>query len=162
MGTETVAKQGLGGPWDTSITGRWWCFPRLGGSPQPRRDVAKDVLALAVHLLLSRGVVPSRLWSSLLSIIEITQRLIIPFEYRATSHPAMASSAAGASAPERSLDGLASVLAGLPERFSFPDSEQEMLELWASIHAFEKQLEYSRDRPEFTFYDGPPFATGEL
>ncbi len=59
------------------------------------------------------------------------------------------------------LDGLASVLAELPDRFDFPASEREVLDLWKAVDAFKKQLEYSKDRPEFTFYDGPPFATGE-
>lgn len=80
-----------------------------------------------------------------------------------------AAAAAGAAAPVAGdlpesiarLDGLASVLAELPDRFDFPASEREVLELWKAVDAFKKQLEYSKDRPEFTFYDGPPFATGE-
>ena len=35
-----------------------------------------------------------------------------------------------------------------------------MLEHWDVISAFHRQLELSADRPPFTFYDGPPFATG--
>ena len=35
-----------------------------------------------------------------------------------------------------------------------------MLEYWTQIDAFHKQLEQSEGKPEFTFYDGPPFATG--
>ena len=35
-----------------------------------------------------------------------------------------------------------------------------MLQFWEDINAFHKQLELSEGRPEFTFYDGPPFATG--
>jgi isoleucyl-tRNA synthetase len=30
----------------------------------------------------------------------------------------------------------------------------------AEIQAFEQQLKLSEEKPEFTFYDGPPFATG--
>jgi hypothetical protein len=83
---------------------------------------------------------------------------------------ASASSASAAAAAEpvfevpksiARLDGLASVLAELPERFDFPASEEEIMVLWKALDAFKKQLEYSKDRPEFTFYDGPPFATGE-
>jgi isoleucyl-tRNA synthetase len=32
--------------------------------------------------------------------------------------------------------------------------------LQAEIDAFKKQLELSSHKPEYTFYDGPPFATG--
>ena len=35
-----------------------------------------------------------------------------------------------------------------------------MLKFWESIKAFETQLEMSKGKPVFTFYDGPPFATG--
>ena len=35
-----------------------------------------------------------------------------------------------------------------------------MLAYWQRINAFHKQLEQSKGKPEFTFYDGPPFATG--
>jgi len=34
------------------------------------------------------------------------------------------------------------------------------LKFWTEIKAFEKQLELSKGKPSFTFYDGPPFATG--
>ncbi|RLN63214.1 hypothetical protein BBJ29_005781 [Phytophthora kernoviae] len=48
----------------------------------------------------------------------------------------------------------------LPERISFPDEEVKILELWEQLNAFHKSLELSKDRKPFTFYDGPPFATG--
>uniref|UniRef100_H3H763 isoleucine--tRNA ligase n=1 Tax=Phytophthora ramorum TaxID=164328 RepID=H3H763_PHYRM len=48
----------------------------------------------------------------------------------------------------------------LPERISFPDEEVKILELWEQLDAFHKSLELSKDRKPFTFYDGPPFATG--
>jgi isoleucyl-tRNA synthetase len=35
-----------------------------------------------------------------------------------------------------------------------------VLAFWKEIDAFHKQLELSQDKPAFTFYDGPPFATG--
>ena len=43
---------------------------------------------------------------------------------------------------------------------SFPQCERDCLQYWDEIKAFETQLELSKGRPEFTFYDGPPFATG--
>ncbi|CAH0517604.1 unnamed protein product [Peronospora belbahrii] len=48
----------------------------------------------------------------------------------------------------------------LPERISFPDEEIQILKLWDQLDAFQKSLDLSKDRPPFTFYDGPPFATG--
>ena len=35
-----------------------------------------------------------------------------------------------------------------------------MLRRWKEIKAFERQVELSKGRKPFTFYDGPPFATG--
>lgn len=43
---------------------------------------------------------------------------------------------------------------------SFPDEEDKILAFWQEISAFERQVELSRGRPPYTFYDGPPFATG--
>ncbi|UIZ24324.1 hypothetical protein KXD40_008443 [Peronospora effusa] len=48
----------------------------------------------------------------------------------------------------------------LPERISFPDEEIKILDLWDKADAFQQSLKLSKDRPPFTFYDGPPFATG--
>ncbi|EON96288.1 putative isoleucyl-trna synthetase protein [Phaeoacremonium minimum UCRPA7] len=42
----------------------------------------------------------------------------------------------------------------------FPKEEEALLERWREIKAFERQLELSQGRPHYTFYDGPPFATG--
>jgi isoleucyl-tRNA synthetase len=51
----------------------------------------------------------------------------------------------------------------IPEKFSFPEQELEILEFWKRINAFEQSLE-NRKQPDnsntYTFYDGPPFATG--
>ena len=46
--------------------------------------------------------------------------------------------------------------------FSFPKSEAEILGFWEEHDCFHTQLELSRaaQRPQFNFYDGPPFATG--
>lgn len=48
----------------------------------------------------------------------------------------------------------------LPERISFPDEELKILQLWEELDAFKKSLALSEGRKPFTFYDGPPFATG--
>lgn len=48
----------------------------------------------------------------------------------------------------------------LPERISFPEEELKTLKLWEEVDAFKTSLELSKDRKPFTFYDGPPFATG--
>ena len=49
-----------------------------------------------------------------------------------------------------------------PERLSFPDMEEEVLELWDRLDAFQESMRQSAEagRPRFEFYDGPPFATG--
>ena len=43
---------------------------------------------------------------------------------------------------------------------NFPQTEADILRRWEEIGAFQRQLELSRGRPSYTFYDGPPFATG--
>jgi isoleucyl-tRNA synthetase len=48
----------------------------------------------------------------------------------------------------------------LPEVFSFPGEEESILNLWTRLDAFRTSLAQSEGKPEFTFYDGPPFATG--
>lgn len=48
----------------------------------------------------------------------------------------------------------------VPERPNFPEEEQKVLKYWEEIDAFKKQLELTKDKPSYTFYDGPPFATG--
>ncbi|KII92817.1 hypothetical protein PLICRDRAFT_486212 [Plicaturopsis crispa FD-325 SS-3] len=44
--------------------------------------------------------------------------------------------------------------------FNFPKEEEKVLEFWREIDAFQTSLKLSEGRPEYTFYDGPPFATG--
>lgn len=46
------------------------------------------------------------------------------------------------------------------DNVSFPKAEEEVLEFWKSIDAFNTSLKLSEGRPEYSFYDGPPFATG--
>ncbi|KAL2006689.1 hypothetical protein VTN00DRAFT_9357 [Thermoascus crustaceus] len=42
----------------------------------------------------------------------------------------------------------------------FPAEEEAILKRWREIGAFQRQVELSRGRKPYTFYDGPPFATG--
>ncbi|KAJ6587075.1 tRNA synthetases class I-domain-containing protein [Mycena vulgaris] len=44
--------------------------------------------------------------------------------------------------------------------FDFPREEEKVLAFWKEIDAFQTSLKLSEGRPEFSFYDGPPFATG--
>ena len=48
----------------------------------------------------------------------------------------------------------------VPERVSFPEIEEGILKFWEEKGAFKESLRQSEGKPEFTFYDGPPFATG--
>ena len=48
----------------------------------------------------------------------------------------------------------------VPANISFPGQEHVILEYWKSIDAFKESLRQSKNKPRFTFYDGPPFATG--
>jgi isoleucyl-tRNA synthetase len=42
----------------------------------------------------------------------------------------------------------------------FPAVEREVLSFWNEKKIFLKSLEESKEKPEFVFFDGPPFATG--
>lgn len=42
----------------------------------------------------------------------------------------------------------------------FPKLEEEILKFWEDNQIFEKSLEQTKDGQPYTFYDGPPFATG--
>ncbi|SCU83753.1 LAFA_0D05534g1_1 [Lachancea sp. 'fantastica'] len=44
--------------------------------------------------------------------------------------------------------------------FSFPKEEEKILSFWNEIDAFQTSLKLTEDKPEFSFFDGPPFATG--
>ena len=44
--------------------------------------------------------------------------------------------------------------------FDFPKEEEKVIRFWREIDAFKTSLKLSEGRPEYTFYDGPPFATG--
>jgi hypothetical protein len=41
---------------------------------------------------------------------------------------------------------------------SFPKTEDEILNYWREIDAFQTQLSLTEGQPAFTFYDGPPFG----
>lgn len=43
---------------------------------------------------------------------------------------------------------------------NFAGEEEKILKLWEKLEAFKRSLELSQGKPDFTFYDGPPFATG--
>lgn len=44
--------------------------------------------------------------------------------------------------------------------FDFPKEEEKVIKFWREIDAFQTSLKLSEGRPEYSFYDGPPFATG--
>lgn len=46
------------------------------------------------------------------------------------------------------------------KQFSINDMEEKILAFWDTEKIFEKSLEKTKDGQPFTFYDGPPFATG--
>ncbi|HAV11606.1 MAG TPA: isoleucine--tRNA ligase [Candidatus Moranbacteria bacterium] len=43
---------------------------------------------------------------------------------------------------------------------TFPKMEEEVLKFWNEEKIFEKSLEKRKDAKRYSFYDGPPFATG--
>lgn len=45
-------------------------------------------------------------------------------------------------------------------KVNFADQEKEILSFWEQNQTFRESVEQRRDREEFVFYDGPPFATG--
>lgn len=48
----------------------------------------------------------------------------------------------------------------VPDTISFPDEEEKIYQFWKEIDAFQTSLKLSKGRPKYSFYDGPPFATG--
>ena len=47
-----------------------------------------------------------------------------------------------------------------PNSFSFADAELDILKFWQEHGIFQQTLAKTKDQPAYTFYDGPPFATG--
>ncbi|XP_057670811.1 isoleucine--tRNA ligase, cytoplasmic [Diorhabda carinulata] len=52
------------------------------------------------------------------------------------------------------------VIPRVPETVNFPAEEEKILAYWKEIDAFKNCLKQSKGKPKYTFYDGPPFATG--
>lgn len=48
----------------------------------------------------------------------------------------------------------------VPERHDFPAAEEAVVALWAKVDAFKTSLKKNEGKPRYSFYDGPPFATG--
>ncbi|XP_012221248.2 probable isoleucine--tRNA ligase, cytoplasmic [Linepithema humile] len=48
----------------------------------------------------------------------------------------------------------------LPEIINFAQEEEAILEFWKERDVFQESMRLSKNRPKFSFYDGPPFATG--
>ena len=48
----------------------------------------------------------------------------------------------------------------VPDRISFPEKEEEILAWWEENGVFQESLKQSLGKPVWSFYDGPPFATG--
>ncbi|KAF3816043.1 hypothetical protein GH733_016148 [Mirounga leonina] len=48
----------------------------------------------------------------------------------------------------------------VPENINFPAEEEKILQFWSDFNCFQECLKQSKHKPKFTFYDGPPFATG--
>ncbi|CDU25686.1 probable ILS1-isoleucyl-tRNA synthetase [Sporisorium scitamineum] len=44
--------------------------------------------------------------------------------------------------------------------FNFPTEEEKVIRYWRAIDAFKTSLKQSEGKKPFSFYDGPPFATG--
>jgi isoleucyl-tRNA synthetase len=45
-------------------------------------------------------------------------------------------------------------------KVSFPKLEEEILAFWEAEGIFQQSLSQREGRPDFVFFDGPPFATG--
>lgn len=46
------------------------------------------------------------------------------------------------------------------QSFNFPKEEEKVIAYWREIDAFQTSLKLSEGKPEYVFFDGPPFATG--
>jgi len=66
---------------------------------------------------------------------------------------APAAAAAAAAAPAQRLTAVS-------DKVDFNAEEDKVLKYWNDISAFETSLKQSEGKPIYTFYDGPPFATG--
>lgn len=48
----------------------------------------------------------------------------------------------------------------MAEKSQFAKNEEELIKFWEDNKIFEKSIEQRKDAPVFSFYDGPPFASG--
>ncbi|KAF5300355.1 hypothetical protein FQR65_LT00975 [Abscondita terminalis] len=48
----------------------------------------------------------------------------------------------------------------VPETIDFPAEEEKIIKLWENLDVFHTCLKQSKGKPRYSFYDGPPFATG--
>ena len=48
----------------------------------------------------------------------------------------------------------------LKDKSTLPEIENQVLKFWEKAHIFEKTIKQRRGKKSFSFYDGPPFATG--
>ncbi|XP_047506175.1 isoleucine--tRNA ligase, cytoplasmic [Pieris napi] len=55
---------------------------------------------------------------------------------------------------------LPSQIIRVPENIDFPKEEENVLKFWKDIDAFQTCLKQSKNKQRYSFYDGPPFATG--
>lgn len=51
-------------------------------------------------------------------------------------------------------------LTNFSDVLDFPKMEEEVLAMWREKDAFQTSMKLSKDRKPFSFFDGPPFATG--
>jgi isoleucyl-tRNA synthetase len=49
---------------------------------------------------------------------------------------------------------------GIGSSVQFPELEREVLSFWQKYQVFEKSLSERKNAPQYSFYDGPPFANG--
>lgn len=52
------------------------------------------------------------------------------------------------------------LIRAVPDSISFPQEEEKILKFWIENDIFSKSLKQSAGKTRYTFYDGPPFATG--
>lgn len=48
----------------------------------------------------------------------------------------------------------------VPDKIDFSEEEEKIILFWNKAETFRNSLEHSKTRKRFTFFDGPPFATG--
>ena len=58
------------------------------------------------------------------------------------------------------MESKTSSRAPLPSAISFAAEEEKVLAMWREIDAFQSSIKLNKKMKPFTFYDGPPFATG--